>query len=231
MTNSSRKSFNSAGTALNKLFPLTIETPRLIIREITSGDKNSFRSIINHPGFYYYCFDGTEEKLDNFIKLSQKTQKINPLKNLRDDFMLAVVLKDTKELIGHAALLNITEYKLPIQGIDYEAAYFIDVNQRGKGYGPEALINMMHYGFCQLDLPGYGSMQELDNLTAINLAEKVLGFKKVDECMGATTQGIKKHQVCIVTPDDFYTLRKKDKRPYILPHLMPENLNTMKPVM
>jgi len=197
--------------------PVYIETPRLILRETLDTDIDAFRGITTHPGFYYYCFDGSEEKLQSFMDTCKATQIPNPATGMRDMFMLAVTLKDTGEVIGHASLLRITEYTLPVTGIDYEAAYFIDSKQGGKAYGQEALLNTMHHGFSALGLPALGSMQELDNAQAISIASKVLGFKKVDECIGQTVKGPKPHQVCIVTPDDFYALRQNDKRVYISP--------------
>jgi RimJ/RimL family protein N-acetyltransferase len=197
--------------------PVHIETPRLILRETLASDIDAFRDITTRPGFYYYCFDGSEEKLQSFMDVCKDTQTPNPKTGLRDMFMLAVTLKDTGEVIGHSSLLRITEYTLPVAGIDYEAAYFIDSNHGGKAYGQEALLNTMHYGFSELGLPALGSMQELSNAQAIAIASKVLGFKKVGECIGQTVKGPQPHQVCIVTPDDFYALRQQDKRVYISP--------------
>lgn len=197
--------------------PVRIETPRLILRETTQADTDAFRDITSCPGFYYYCFDGSEEKLKAFIDTSVDSQTPDPVTGLRSMFMLAVVLKDTNEVIGHASLLRISEYTLPVSDVDYEAAYFIDNRHAGKAYGQEALLNTMHYGFAKLGLPGLGSMQELDNAQAIKLARDVLGFKKVGEGIGQTVKGPKQHQICLVTPQDFYTLRKTDKRTYIAP--------------
>lgn len=204
-----------------------IETPRLILRETLAADIDAFRDITTRPSFYYYCFDGTEEKLVEFMDVCSQTQTPNPLTGLRDKFMLAVTLKDTGQVIGHASLLRIEEYTLPVSGIDYEAAYFIDNQQGGKAYGQEALLNTMHYAFTDLGLPGLGSMQELDNAQAIAIASKTLGFKKVGECIGQTVNGPKPHQICIVMPDDFYALRANDKRVYITP----ESLQKRKPAL
>ena len=72
-------------------------------------------------------------------------------------------------------------------------------------------------------------MQELDNATAIKIAADILGFKKVGECVIDTVKGPKQWQMCIVIPDDFYALRKNDKRPYILPGSSESNLDSDKP--
>ncbi|QQG35924.1 MAG: GNAT family N-acetyltransferase [Micavibrio aeruginosavorus] len=197
--------------------PVTIETPRLILRETQHTDIDSFRDITTRPDFYYYCFDGSENKLREFMDVSVRTQTPDPSTGLREKFMLAVTLKDSGKVIGHASLMRIEEYTLPMADVDYEAAYFIDSHHNGHGYGQEALLNTMHYGFSELGLPGLGSVQELDNAKAIAIASKVLGFKKVGECVGQTVKGPKQHQVCIVVPDDFYPLRANDKQVYIAP--------------
>ena len=105
--------------------PVHIETPRLILREIIAADKDAFREITTHPGFYYYCFDGSERKLDAFMGECEKTRMNTVADGSGNLLMLAVTLKDSDDIIGHSSLLRITEYALPVQGIDYEAAYFI----------------------------------------------------------------------------------------------------------
>jgi RimJ/RimL family protein N-acetyltransferase len=197
--------------------PVRIETPRLILREMQPSDIDALRVLTKKPGFYYYCFDGSEQKLKDFIDLCERTKTPNPKTGLRDMFMMAVLRKDTGEFIGHTNLERITEYKVPVPGIEYETSYFIDNDAQGKGYGPEAIVNIMHYGFSEIGIPALGSVQELDNDKAIKLARDIYGFKKHSELTSTTAHGTKTYQFCTVTADEFAALRRNDKRPYLLP--------------
>jgi hypothetical protein len=63
--------------------PVHIETPRLILRETQASDLDAFRDITTRPGFYYYCFDGSDNKLHDFINESIKTQSPRQTSGLR----------------------------------------------------------------------------------------------------------------------------------------------------
>ena len=56
-------------------YPVTIETPRLILREIDPADAPAILAITQKPGFHYYCFDGTQNTVDAFIQSAIDTRK------------------------------------------------------------------------------------------------------------------------------------------------------------
>lgn len=209
---------------------LYIETPRLILREIEPSDRSLFQGIISKPELFGFCFEGTPDKdgkpayryfdgtaeiLDEFMATSVRTRTPDPATGMRDMYMLAVTTKDDNTLIGHASLERVSY----IKGIDYEPNYFIDPDHQGKGYGPEAMINVIHFAFNKLALPALTSTQPVGNIKAIEIAQNVYGFKKAGDVMISTTQGPEPYMLNVLSPDDFYALRKLDKRPYILtPH-------------
>ena len=79
------------------------------------------------------------------------SRKINPKTGMRDNHMLAMIDKKTGDFLGHVCL----ERMHYIPGNNYEINFFVDPVHQNKGYGREAVINMMHYGFDTLGLYAY----------------------------------------------------------------------------
>jgi RimJ/RimL family protein N-acetyltransferase len=193
-------------------FPVTIETPRLILREHEPADVDRILEISRAPDFFYYCFDGTREKAEDFIREALRTQEADPATGMRENHMMAVVLKETGKVIGHACIQR-ADY---VPGIDYEPNYFIDPAEQGKGYGPEALCNMIDFAFTALGQTALTSTQHPGNLKAIALAEKLYGFRNIGEVQIDTVAGRQPRLLSQTTAGDFYALRAHDKRPMFL---------------
>ncbi len=199
-------------------FPVTIETPRLILREHEPSDAKRILEISRTPGFFYYCFDGTPEKVEEFLKEAERTQKPDPKTGMRENHMMAVIVKDTGELIGHACIQRV-DY---VEGVDYEPNYFIDPAHQGAGYGPEALCNMIDFAFRELGQTALTSTQHPDNTKAIALAERHYGFKNIGEVEIDTVVGKQPRLLSMTTAEDFYAIRANDKRPMFLRSLAPQ---------
>ncbi|MCL6604166.1 MAG: GNAT family N-acetyltransferase [Paenibacillus sp.] len=98
-------------------------------------------------------------------------QKISIPHEDRVDFM--IVVKDTDELVGEVVLNEIdsinrsANIRIGIQGTQH----------RGKGYGTEAMIHMLRYGFDILNLHRIHLGVYVFNPRAIHVYEK-LGFQR-----------------------------------------------------
>ncbi len=190
---------------------ILIETPRLLLREIIAEDIKAVQAITSMPGFVYYCFDGTPEKAQAFIDEALRTRKPNPQTNLRDNHMLAVISKETGEFVGHVCLERVHYVK----GMNYEVNFFTDPRHQSKGYGREAIVNMMHYGFQKLNLQGYTVTIHPENTKSLNVGYTE-GYKKIDEIKMKTVRGEEPRLLLMLSRNDFYEKRKQDKRPMLL---------------
>jgi RimJ/RimL family protein N-acetyltransferase len=217
---------NAAPPAPAGAYPVTIETPRLILREIEKSDAPAILAITQKPGFHYYCFDGTQNTVDAFIQSAIDTRKTNP-DGMRDEIMLAVTLKDTGELIGHVALQRVSH----VPGYPFDANFFIDPDKQNKGYGREALINMKHYGYEKLDQKGYTITVHPDNHASqhVFLSE---GYGHIKDTFISTVNGKEPRMLLFQSKDQFYKQRALDKRPLLLPKAANENspVPSIKPV-
>lgn len=199
---------NASGTPA-----IYIETPRLILREHEAADVDRIHQISNQPGFFYYCFDGSRQKAQDFVDEALRTQSLNPATGMRDNYTVAVVKKDTNELIGHACI----ERANYIPGVDYEPNYFLDPAHQGGGLGQETLINIVNFAFAGLNLPAMTSTQHPNNTVALHVAQTKIGFKNI-ACSNVqiqTAAGPQPRLLSIVWPKDFYSLRKNDKMQFI----------------
>lgn len=209
----------SAGPApIPGAYPITIETPRLILREIEKSDAPAILAITQKPGFHYYCFDGTQSTVDAFIQSAIDMRK--PAKDgLREEILLAVTLKDTGELIGHVALQRVSH----VAGYPFDANFFIDPDKQNKGYGREALINMKHYGYEELGQKGYTITVHPDNHASqhVFLSE---GYKHIKDTQINTVNGMEPRMLLFQGKDQFYKQRDLDKRPLLMPKAANENI-------
>lgn len=92
----------------------------------------------------------------------------------RSEFCFAIDSIADKSLVGLASLDNISW--MSRHAFVGQLAIF-DPTQRGKGYGREALLRLLDFGFHSLDLHVIVLWVEADNNSAIQLYENI-GFRK-----------------------------------------------------
>ena len=220
---------NSFNSASNNSGLVRIETPRLILRDFVPKDVDHIYKMTQHPDFFYHCFDGSYEKAKTFVDHAIKMQKPDPKTGKREDYLLAVVRKDTGELVGHAGADRVPygnpEYQKKIKFDDgvtdeqkrllgvstHQIKYFIDCNHQGGGIGSEALINIADFAYKHIGVESICSTQHPDNEIALHNARKKIGFVPLGITTMKTTKGNDPRIVHIVTPDQFYACRKHDK--------------------
>jgi len=190
-----------------------IETPRTILREFDPvGDKKRLIEITNSPGFEYYCFDGSEEKVDTYMEKCTSTRQVDPETGVRTHYMMAITDRQTGDLIGGVSL----EHKSFVDQVMYEVNFFVDTKYQNKGLGREAVVNMMHYGFDTLGLPHINVTIEPTNGPSLAVAHRE-GYREVGEVMIHTPcYGDRLHLVLLLDKDTFYSNRAQDRTPLIL---------------
>ena len=193
---------------------ITMETPRLILREIELTDKQKLLEITNVPGFSHYCFDGSEEKVDAFLKKCLDSRQPNPATGLRDYMMLAIADKTTGEFVGCVSL----EHKSFVKDIDYELNFFVDLRCQNKGYGREAAVNIMDFAFNEMKVPAINVTIEPANGPSLRVAYTE-GYKDtgVEVSIDTPCFGTRAFKVLLLDKSAFDEQRKHDKKPMLLP--------------
>ena len=189
-----------------------IETPRLVLREHKPEDLGRILEMTSKPGFYYYCFDGTKEKVDAFLKKSIDSRLPDPHTKKREDVMLAIEIKGTGELVGHVSI----EKMFYLGNKAYEINFFVDPACQNKGYGREAAVNLMRFGLEDLEMPGYTVTAHPENGASKHVIYTE-GYVKIGDTTMETTNGVEPREVFLLTKDAFYKVREKDKKPMLLP--------------
>ena len=191
--------------------PITIETPRLILREHTLADVDRVHEITSAPGFFYFCFDGSRTKAEEFIQEALRTQTPDPATGRRENHMLAILLKDTGEMVGHTCMERV-HY---VNGADYEVNFFVDPKYQNKGYGIEGILNLTDWGYKTYNLPSMTVTVDPANGPSRHLIVKE-GYRKVGDITMNTTRGVEPRELFIMTQAEFYEARKRDTRPILL---------------
>ncbi|MCK5518611.1 MAG: GNAT family N-acetyltransferase [Alphaproteobacteria bacterium] len=193
-----------------KEFPVTIETPHLILRELESSDFQPLFDMTTKPGFKYYYFNGTPKKVTAFLQIALD-MRATAKDGKREEFLLGVVLKETGALIGHVGLHR-ADY---IKEYNFQEGCFIDPSHQNKGYGREAMVNMKKFGYEELGLPGYTSMTHPDNKTSLHIFLSE-GYTKMGDISIETIFRTEPRILLRQDKKEFYARRLLDKEPLIL---------------
>ena len=154
---------------------LQIETPRLIIREITAEDEQGMFEMDSDPEVHVYLgnrpYTDIAQSREN-IEIIQQQYKENGIGRW------AVMLKDTGEFIGWTGFKLITE---EVNGHinHYDFGYRHMRKHWRKGYAYEAAKASLDYGIDILRLKDIYAMTDVENAGSRRILEK-LGFRLVE---------------------------------------------------
>lgn len=140
---------------------IILETPRLILREMTQEDLSALSAIMQDD-MTMYAYEGafsdieTQEWLNRNIKRYQ-TDGVG---------LWAVILKETGDMIGQAGITmqNVEGERVP------EVGYLFNRKYWGKGYATEAAIACKEYGFSVLGYPEIFTIIRDTNIPSLNVA-------------------------------------------------------------
>ena len=205
---------------------IRIETPRLILREIELSDRKKLLEITNTPGFSHYCFDGTEEKVDDFLTKCLINRKLSPKASKRDYIMLAITDKATGEFMGCASM----ERKTFVPGANYEVNFFVDVRKQSKGYGREAIVNLMDYAFVNMRQKAINVTIEPDNKNSLATV-LTQGYKDTGEVIEIDTPcfGVRKFKILLLDKATYDASRKLSEKLFLPKPAQPANKKTGTP--
>ena len=149
---------------------MILETERLVLREMGAQDLPNLAEMLQNPAVMYaYEHDFSDADVQTWLD-----RQIARYGN--DGFGLwAVVLKETREMIGQAGLTM-----QPYRGAGVlEIGYLLKERFWHWGYATEAASRCKQYAFEDLDRDRVYSIIKADNLASIKVAEGI-GMRRED---------------------------------------------------
>ena len=150
---------------------MILETKRLVLREMRQSDFQDLAEILQNPKVMYaYEHDFSDNDVQ--IWLNRQIERYK-----KYGFGLwAIILKETKEMIGQAGLIM-----QPYKNTEVlEIGYLLKENFWHYGYAKEAVCGCKKYAFEHLKKDKVYSIMKADNLPSIKVAESI-GMNKEDE--------------------------------------------------
>lgn len=174
-------------------------TDRLTIREIEARDVDDFHDLVNQPGFFYYCFDGTRESTKAFVNEALESQAALGKGELRKNFMMAVTDTGTGALVGH-----VTVDLLDKAPDDYDLAYFTHPEHQGRGIASEVSHGFLQKVFEFLNPQKVVATAHPDNALSIKILNR-LGFQATGETSSVESADGKNERLWFeITQDHFH---------------------------
>jgi RimJ/RimL family protein N-acetyltransferase len=158
--------FRSARAHYRKM---ELHTDRLLLREFNTADWQAVLAYQRDPRYlrYYDWTDRTPGDAQRFVQMFIEQQAEQP----RRKFQLAVVLKETGDLIGNGGLR-----KAAISALEANLGYELSPDHWGRGYATEAVRAIVQFGFTELKVHRVWAWCIADNLASARVLEK-LGLK------------------------------------------------------
>jgi RimJ/RimL family protein N-acetyltransferase len=146
--------------------PVTLETPRLLLRPFASTDSDAVLAACQDKDIQLWTPMAAPFGREEADKYVGETASQGWLTDR--DYILGAFRKDDGDLIGSFCLTRIS------QGV-YEIGYWADRRQRRQGYSAEAARALCDWGFRALDAHRIEWWAMTGNTSSLALAEK-LGF-------------------------------------------------------
>ncbi|MFT5858419.1 MAG: ribosomal-protein-alanine N-acetyltransferase [Flavobacteriaceae bacterium] len=150
---------------------ILLETDRLILRKVTLDDIPLLFKMESTPESNEY----TGEVVSKSIEELEEKIKGSILKDYRvvGFGRLAVIIKETNTFIGWAGLKYLPEFDQVDLGYRFLPEFW------GKGYGTEASIELIRYGFEDLNLDRIIALAMPENKASTRIMEKAgMAFDK-----------------------------------------------------
>ncbi|MFI7081740.1 GNAT family N-acetyltransferase [Micromonospora sp. NPDC049903] len=126
---------------------LPIETERLHLRAFQPADVTELHAYFGDPAVHRYLYSEAPADLDGTREALARRQQRTALREQGDSIQLAVVLRETGQLVGEVLLIWTSEEHR--QG---EIGYLLNPGHRGRGYATEAARTMLALAFDRCDL-------------------------------------------------------------------------------
>lgn len=146
----------------------SIETERLVMRELQPTDNVGMFELDSNPEVHHYLGN-------NPVKSIEECDEA--IKNIRQQYLdngigrWAVILKETNEFIGWSGL----KLERNVNGHEtfYDLGYRFIQKHWGKGYGYESAKAFIDFGFNEMNLKVINAWADAANLGSRRILEKV----------------------------------------------------------
>jgi [ribosomal protein S5]-alanine N-acetyltransferase len=144
------------------------ETERLILREVLPEDDAAFFELDSDPEVHRYLGDPVVEDIETCRKVIQfvRQQYID-----NGIGRWAVIEKNENRFIGWAGLKFLKE-EMNGHINYYDVGYRLIRKYWGKGYGTEACLASLAYGFEHMNLPAIYAVADVDNQGSNHILRK-----------------------------------------------------------
>ncbi len=144
--------------------PITLETPRLLLRKLRESDWDAFAAMYADPDVMRYIGTGvTLNREDTWRSIAN----ILGHWQLRGFGMWAIEVKETGELAGRAGFID------PPGWPGFELGWLLGKPYWGRGYASEAARAALRHGFDVLGRERIISLIRPDNAPSIRVAERL----------------------------------------------------------
>lgn len=140
-----------------------LETPRLVLREMTPEDAAHAFLLNSDPEVLRYTGDEPFESVEEAREFLQKYESYKKYGFGR----WAVILRETGEYLGWCGLKYTPELD------EYDIGYRLMKKFWGSGYATEAAKACLELGFEQLDMPAIVGRVMPENTPSIRVLEKI----------------------------------------------------------
>lgn len=150
---------------------LPIATERLDLRLFTEDDLDALHAYSSLPEVAEYLMHGPRTRAETAASLERR-MATTAFEKEGDGLVLAVVLRETGELLGDVLLEWVSEHNRTGEfGFVFNPAF------HGKGYASEAAVEMLRLGFEELKLHRIIGRCEARNTASAKLMER-LGLRR-----------------------------------------------------
>ncbi|MEU0991208.1 GNAT family N-acetyltransferase [Streptomyces sp. NPDC005953] len=138
-----------------------IESPRLLLRPLTTSDVEAFVSLHDDPRVSEFVGSYTHDQALRRLAAVEKQWAE------RGHGLCAVELKDTGEFIGRCGLNYWDEFD------EVELGWTLRADHWGRGYATEAAGACKEWGFATLDVPYLTAMIRPGNTPSVRVAQRI----------------------------------------------------------
>lgn len=143
---------------------MIIETPRLLLRQMTHGDVPALLAVfcdVEAMRYYPAAFD--EARMQAWVDWNMRSYEA------RGYGLWAMILRATGEVIGDCGLVS-----QQVDGVqEVEVGYHVRRDQWGQGLATEAALACVHYGFTTIGCRRLVSLINPLNVPSRRVAEKI----------------------------------------------------------
>jgi [ribosomal protein S5]-alanine N-acetyltransferase len=147
-----------------------METNRLILRELSEEDYEDIYELKSDQKVVKHLTWGPNSREQTLHSLKKQIAFQN--EENRQIYVLAVVIKNTKKVIGNALFM--------VRDQDFNTAeigYFINSSYWKQGYGIEIVNGLLYLGFNTMDIHRIYAVCDSENAGSVNLLRRI-GFRQ-----------------------------------------------------